>query len=140
MNNNKKQNTGAALIMVLILISLLLMIGSSFLNCTVKDFIISENLVNNTQAHYNAESGIQLAYAVLSLQEPLENHEVVYITRIGAESWMEVWVEQLSEEDRLVISIGCYENAREKIKAIMTKEDTDSGLYIRKWMKPNAPI
>lgn len=136
MSSRIYEDTGAALIMVLISISLLLIMGSSFLNCTVKDFIISENLSNNTQARYYAESGIQLAYAVLS-EDIIEYHEVIYITGTGAESCMEVWVEPVSEEDRLVTSTGYSGNAREKVNAVITMDGTGSGLYIRKWMKPD---
>lgn len=56
---------GAAIIVVLISLSVLMLLGSAFLEQGLGEQVMARNYASNIQAYYLAEAGIEVAYAAL---------------------------------------------------------------------------
>ncbi len=133
-HKSQDRNSGAAVLMVLICISLLLITGSSFLSGAVREYVISENLLKKARACYYAESGILMAFSLL-MEKGEDDLDEILLSFAEGEAGMEVWIYRISEEDRLITSTGTYDKAREKVEALVTIDNINNEIFIKKWMR-----
>ncbi len=135
----KKEN-GFILIMILIIMSVLMFLGSNFLNYSLTEYNIALNYSRNMQAYYAAEAGVDMAFALLGKDFSFNSNgnEEILSSNIGSGYYRVSLSEESPDGKRIITSDGYVHNARETIRVVVARPDnSESGVEIVEWVKPS---
>lgn len=132
--NHPRGEGGYIVLLVIMAMSLLMLLGSYFLEHTWKESMMALNHEKKVQTYYVAEAGIELAWGVLS-------QDFYFIPAGGflegqvEEGYFQVFLGKAEGNRRLITSTGFGEKAEKEIRTWAVQEEGAEKIKIQ-WVRP----
>ncbi len=134
-----KKEKGFVLVMILIIMSVLMMLGSIFINYSLTEYKISINFCTNIQAYYAAEAGVDTAFALLGKDFSYNIDRGVFSSNMGSSYYQVSFSDESYHGRRMITSHGYAKDAMETIQVVVARLDnSEPGVEIIEWVKPST--